>query len=197
MVGGSLGTTPGAFTATEVVLKLQQGGAISHSSSWRSLASAATSFQKLHVPSSLTTSLHVLSNAAEEEVTSVTVGYLEPLPCSRHLKARPGSAAEHPPICLFIHPFIHPFIPPAARGPAPALYKDLMQPNHLPGRWDQGCNTQQQVPQMRSQPTQRPRKQRAKKQQHNPPISVITAPALTCFFSKAQSALVKLKVWYL
>lgn len=137
MVGGSLGTTPGGFTATDVVLKLQQGGAISHSSSGRSLASAASSFQKLHVPSSLTTSLvslHVLSNAAEEEVTSVTVGYLEPPPRSRHFEARPGSAAEHPPICLFIHPFIHPFIPPAARGPAPALNKDLMPPNHLPGR---------------------------------------------------------------
>lgn len=43
-----------------------------------------------------------------------------------------------------IHPSIH--------GPAPALNKDLMSPNHLSGRSDQGCNTQQQVPRMRSQP---------------------------------------------
>lgn len=51
------------------------------------------------------------------------------------------------PLFTSIHPFTLSY-----SGPAPALNKDLMSPNHLSGRSDQSFNTHQQVMWMRPQP---------------------------------------------
>lgn len=85
-------------------------------------------------------------------------------------------------------PSIHPS-PPPDFGPAPALNKDLMLPNHLSGRSDQSCNTQQQVPRMRPQPDTEVLKNNSRKKQHNPTITVITLSALSRSCSHTQSAL--------
>lgn len=78
---------------------------------------------------------------------------------------------------------------PPDPAPAPALNKDLMSPNHLSGKSDQLCNTQQQDLRMRPHPDTEVLKNNSRKKQHNPTITVITLPALGRSFSRRQSAL--------
>lgn len=106
------GTTPGGLAVADIVTELQQDGAVSHFSVFRSWSSFGSFIQKLHVPASLTASpmslclrcgFHIKwNNAAEEEVTSITVSRRVPVTLSR--TSQNIHLFVYPPIQSSIHP---------------------------------------------------------------------------------------------